>query len=242
MRALTAGLATLAVLGCDPKLSDWTKQHQALIDDTKTKFGKVAALIAAAPLPALDATCKPPATLHQAHDGTHDTDVIGYQELVRAGEMTNSDREWDEIPVHCSSPLEAVLTDVHPTFAQYRKPDLSVNKLWQQRYTEAAQVKYVVVVRTRDIDRGGGRVVVDAHLVDWSGPKLLCALSQELRVEGGLDKEYYDVVQRNTKTGAEKVVRSDSHDQFWEALFRESDKMLEPRLKKELGVVIEDPR
>jgi hypothetical protein len=76
-------------------------------------------------------------------------------------------------------------------------------------------------------------------VVDGLRPSLLCALSQKLQVEGGLGHSYYDVVQRNRKTGAEKVVRSGSHDEFFEALFRQRDLLLKPRLKSELGISIE---
>lgn len=229
-------LSLLSLTACDPSLGDVKAKNRSVIELTQKRAELVQrAVLAATGVP--DPACKPPSALHPAFDDAHDAEAISYGMLERAGAEYDPYAAWTEVPVHGRSALNTVLQDSHPTMARYRSDSMKVsNPTWLSSYSHAAKLKYLVVVRTTALDRETGTATLTAYLVEYSDtPRVLCTLSDAIAVGANLGTTGYQVVRENRKTGEKKVVRTDSHDEFQEALSRQRDRFGET-LKTAWGI------
>ncbi|MDP1922595.1 MAG: hypothetical protein Q8L14_40515 [Myxococcales bacterium] len=231
-----ATLLCLLLTACSPTLGEVKEQNKALIAQTQKRIELVRRALVGA-RDDVDPACKPPTPLHPGFDEAHDVEVMSFGAVERAGAEHDAYATWTEVPIYGDSALATVLQDSHPTMEKFRPPSMKVTSdLWRAAYQHAAKVKYLVVVRTRAMDRDAGTASLVAYLVEFSdAPKVLCTLTDEVSVGAKLGTSDYQVVRENRKTGEKTVVRSDSHDNFEEAMSRKRDQFGE-KLKTAWGI------
>lgn len=220
----TCSCLFLLLTACHPTLGEVKEQNKELIAQTQKRIELVRRELVGA-RDEVAPGCKPPTPLHPAFDEAHDAEVMSFGALERAGADHDAYEKWTEVPVYARSALATVLQDSHPTMQHYRPPSMKVSSSeWLSSYRQAARVKYLAVVRTRTMDREAGTASLVASLVEYSdAPRVLCTLTDEVSVGGSLGTSDYQVVRQDRKTGKTTVVRSDSHDNFEEAMARKRD-------------------
>lgn len=233
MKPLRFAVGVLLLTGCDPTLAKFTASQKPLIEEVARNTPKVAAAVRSAT--PTDTPCKAPVPLVTAPGATHNTEVLTLGALERAGADHDAYAPWNEVPfgLRAGAPLESVLRDSHPTMAAYRKPDMKVGSKWRAEYDDAGRVAYLVVLRTQGLDREAGTATVDAFLVDWKKAEVLCGFTQALSVGANLGTTGYQVVRESP--GKREVVRTDSHDNFQDAMFSQREKV-NARAKAAWGV------
>src|SRR5262249_29296478 len=93
------------------------------------------------------------------------------------------------------------------------------NSELRRTFQNVKKLKYLIVVKPRPIVREAGEVVIDTYLVDLAANLPLCGFTVTAGANPSLGVKNYVVVERNLRTGAERIVGRRSTDEFQSALW-----------------------
>jgi hypothetical protein len=102
-------------------------------------------------------------------------------------------------------------------------------------FRSISAVTHVLVVDRGVIDRTEGTAGVHGFLADLGSGRVECRIHVLARGTAGLPDREYDVVQRNTRTGETKVLRTVSEDQLEGELDHEAKTQLEAQIEEVFG-------
>lgn len=100
------------------------------------------------------------------------------------------------------------------------------------------KVKYLVVASQSKHDREAGVLGMRFDVVDIAKAKPLCSFTAVASADPNLEVKYYDIIERNTRTGEERWVGSDSSDEYSSALWSAARRAYTKAVKEHLGVTV----
>lgn len=235
---LTLGL--LAFVACGPKNSDLLQENKTFSAMMLSRMAQLPAIIDEMPIYA-ESRCKPPGKLTYApKTDAGDTDYVMYEELKRIGKGENADAEKGQIDLSSDGLLPYFLVWTDSASKYYLgRPGQSGERatpLVRDTFRRVKNLKHLVVIKPRPIEREAGEVSLDTILVDLKALKPLCGFTVTARADPKLGIEHYKVIERNRRTGAERELRRGSRDNFHSALWQDARKQTFAEINKQLSL------
>jgi hypothetical protein len=218
MRSLLP-LTALCLVACGTKNAQVVEQEASAAAAMRERAAKVAASIAAAgdPQPCSDGV-KPN---YAPKSDADDADWIMFGEL----DGSKSDAlDFNFTDVYLHYYLDWLDPKGEYFLGRAGSADQKATPLVLQTMKRVKGLKYLLVVRDPQLDRAAGTLTIDVWRATLDPPKAVCGFRLTASADPKLGVQDYDVVQTNTRTGERKVVRSDSTDEFKNALYTDAKK------------------